>query len=70
MKRIVITLYDHTDEQEAQDIYDDLLRIGIQPEHVKVEGITVNIKCERCGLTWDTISPCALCNATQAQAHA
>jgi hypothetical protein len=25
-----------------------------------------NVKCSECGNTWDTISPCALCNATRA----
>lgn len=25
-----------------------------------------NIECEVCGKRWDTISPCALCNATRA----
>lgn len=32
-------------------------------DHMVVYNILYpNVECERCGMTWDTISPCALCN--------
>lgn len=61
MKRIVITLYDHTDKSEAEDICNDLLAIGLQVEHIKVEGYSKNCTNDRCdvlgicicGTKWD-----------------
>lgn len=39
-------------------------------DHMEVyEILHPYVECERCGNTWDTISPCALCNVTMSHSR-
>jgi hypothetical protein len=42
--------------------------MNAQTTQERLEELRGNIVCQTCGKKWDTISPCALCNATRAAA--
>jgi hypothetical protein len=56
------SLAEHIDPSDVE-----LLEWAGVDEHAAITrtAATDNIVCQTCGKKWDTISPCALCNATR-----
>lgn len=69
---IVLKMQEHTTDSEAEEFAQEINKVFAPHYDAYVAECDSDpkafkspyVKCDRCGNTWDTINPCALCNAT------